>query len=177
MPQPVIFLLIVCCVIQLTFHMWPPLVSNHLSSNKKLAWENSQHLAMLPLVSLPNDIWEMSAEILYWWSVTTQIWVSSASDWSYRVVNLIQPIRSTTQIWVVALHQYRISMLISPTSFGGETSGSVVKCRLFSQANRQPIQNTTIFPFNPLNPKVTNIYFLPTISVHNQEKRLWELMK
>ena len=152
MPQPVIFLLIVCCVIQLTFHMWPPLVSNHLSSNKKLAWENSQHLAMLPLVSLPNDIWEMSAEILYWWSVTTQI-------------------------WVVALHQYRISTLISPTSIGGETSGSVVKCRLFSQANRQPIQNTTIFPFNPLSPKVTNIYFLPTISVHNQEKRLWELMK
>ena len=152
MPQPVIFLLNVCCVIQLTFHMWPPLVSNHLSSNKKLAWENSQHLAMLPLVSLPNDIWEMSAEILYWWSVTTQI-------------------------WVVALHQYRISTLISPTSIGGETSGSVVKCRLFSQANRQPIQNTTIFPFNPLSPKVTNIYFLPTISVHNQEKRLWELMK
>ena len=37
-----------------------------------LAWENSQHLAMLPL---PNDVWETSAEITYWWRVTTQIWV------------------------------------------------------------------------------------------------------
>ena len=31
-------------------------------------------------------------------------------------------------------HQYGISELVSQTSFGGETSGSVAKCRLFSQA-------------------------------------------
>ena len=61
--------------------------------------------------------------------------LGSASDWSYRVGNLIQPIRSTTQIWVVTHHQYGISTLVSQTSFGGETSGSVAKCRLFSQAN------------------------------------------
>ena len=41
----------------------------------KLVWENSRHLAMLPLVSPPNDVWETSAEIPYWWRVTTQIWV------------------------------------------------------------------------------------------------------
>jgi len=58
----------------------------------------------------------------------------SASDWSYRVGNLIQPIRTTTKIWVVTRHQYGISALVSQTSFGGETSGSVAKCRLFSQA-------------------------------------------
>ena len=40
-----------------------------------LAWENSRHLATLPLVSPPNDVWETSAEIPYWWCVTTQIWV------------------------------------------------------------------------------------------------------
>ena len=28
----------------------------------KLAQENSQHLVTLPLVSLPNDAWETSAE-------------------------------------------------------------------------------------------------------------------
>ena len=39
-----------------------------------------------------------------------------------------------TQIWVVTRHQYRISALVSQTSFRGETSGSVAKCRLFSQA-------------------------------------------
>ena len=31
--------------------------------------------------------------------------LGSASDWSYRVGNLFQPIRSTTQIWVVTRHQ------------------------------------------------------------------------
>ena len=60
--------------------------------------------------------------------------LGSASDWSYRVGNLIQPISTTTQIWVVTRHQYGISALVSKTSFGWETSGSVARCRLFSQA-------------------------------------------
>ena len=60
--------------------------------------------------------------------------LGSASDWWRRVGNLIQPIRSTTQISIVTRQQYGISALFSQTSFGGETSGSVVKCRLFSQA-------------------------------------------
>ena len=47
----------------------------------------------------------------------------------------IKPIRSTTQIWVVTRHQYGISVVVSQTSFLGETSGGVAKCRLFSQAN------------------------------------------
>ena len=49
--------------------------------------------------------------------------------------NLFQPIRSTIQIWVVMHHQCGISALVSQTSFGGETRGSITKCRLFSQAN------------------------------------------
>ena len=55
---------------------------------------------------------------------------------TYLVLNQIshaaRPIRSTTQIWVVTLHQYGISALVSQTSFGGETSGSVAKVRLIS---------------------------------------------
>ena len=76
-----------------------------------IAWENSRHLGTLPLVSPPNDAWETSAEIPYWWRVTTKI-------------------------CVVTRHhdQYGISALVSQTSFGGETSGSVAKCRLFSHA-------------------------------------------
>ena len=58
--------------------------------------------------------------------------LGSASDWSCHVGNLIQPIRSTTQIWVVTRHQYGISALVSQTSFRAETSGCVAKCRLFS---------------------------------------------
>ena len=52
--------------------------------------------------------------------------IGSASDWSCRVGNLIKPIRSTAQIWVVTRHQYGTSSaFVSQTSFGGETSGSV----------------------------------------------------
>ena len=47
---------------------------------------------------------------------------------------LLQPIGSFTQIWVVTRHQYGISALISQTSFRGETSGSVAKCRLVSHS-------------------------------------------
>ena len=34
-----------------------------------------QPMATLPLVSPPNDVWEASAEIPYWWRGTTHIWV------------------------------------------------------------------------------------------------------
>ena len=65
--------------------------------------------------------------------------LGSASDWSCRVGNLIQPIWSTTQIWVVTRHQDRISALVSQTSFGGETSGGLAKCRMFSQVTFFPV--------------------------------------
>ena len=35
--------------------------------------------------------------------------LGSASDWSYRKGNLFQPIRITTQIWVMTRRQYGIS--------------------------------------------------------------------
>ena len=55
-----------------------------------------------------------------------------ASDWLYQISYAVQPNRSTTQIWVVMPYQYGICALLSQTSFGGETGGSVAKCRLFS---------------------------------------------
>ena len=60
--------------------------------------------------------------------------LGGASDWLNQISHAARPIRSTTQIWVVTRHQYGISALVSQTSFGGETSDSVAKCRLFSQA-------------------------------------------
>ena len=59
--------------------------------------------------------------------------------------NLIQPIRSTTQIWGETHHQYAISALVSQTSFSGETSGDVAKCRLFSQPSWE-VMKLTYFP-------------------------------
>ena len=43
--------------------------------------------------------------------------LGSASDWLCRLWNLLQPIRSSTQIWVVTRHQYGISALVSQASF------------------------------------------------------------
>ena len=42
-------------------------------------------------------------------------------DLSCRMANLLQPIRSTPQIWVVMHHQFWISVLVSQTWFHGET--------------------------------------------------------
>ena len=44
-----------------------------------------------------------------------------------------QPIRSTTQIWVVTRHQFGIFVLFSQTLFRDEASDGVEKCRLISQ--------------------------------------------
>ena len=61
--------------------------------------------------------------------------LSSASDWLH-ISNF--PRGTTNQkhypIWVVTRHQYGISAHVSQTSFRGETSGGIAKCRLFSQA-------------------------------------------
>ena len=50
--------------------------------------------------------------------------------WCFWLVgNLLQPIRTTTQIWVVnKRHQFGISAFVSQTSFRGETSGGIAKC-------------------------------------------------
>ena len=62
--------------------------------------------------------------------------LGSASDWLNQISHAARPIRSTTKICVVTRHhdQYGISALVSQTSFGGDTSASVAKCRLFSHA-------------------------------------------
>ena len=93
-------------------------------------------------------LWQLSVvKMLQGWPVHLWLlaWVS-ASDWSCHVGNLIQPIRSTTQIWVVTCQQCGISALISQTSFGGETSGSI-KCWLFSQAIAKLLPGHLIFKF------------------------------
>ena len=99
------------------FLLWPGTkginLIDHVTNYKILrvftVWENRQHLAMPPLVSPWNDVWEMSVEIPYWW-------------------------RFTTQIWIVTRHQYGISVLVSQTWFCRETVGGVAKCCLFSKA-------------------------------------------
>ena len=53
------------------YESFPTWRGPHLRVN----WENSLHFATPPLVSPRNDVWATTAEIPYWWRVTTQMWV------------------------------------------------------------------------------------------------------
>ena len=72
----------------------------------------------------------------------------SASDWLKHICHAARPIRRTTQNWLVTGHQYGISVLVSQTSFRGETSGSAVKCRLLSQVKTTRV-DIGRFPLSP----------------------------
>ena len=56
---------------QVIYEMVNTLESLHCAK----VWENIRHFATSPLASPRNDVWGTSAEIPYWWRVTTQIWV------------------------------------------------------------------------------------------------------
>ena len=99
-------------------------------STSLLTWENGRHLATLSLV--PRHLRNERRNSI----LMTRHYpdLGSSSDWLNQISHEARPIRSTTQIWVVTCRQYGISALVSQTSLGGETSGSVAKYRLFSQA-------------------------------------------
>ena len=56
----------------------------------------------------------------------------SLSGSAWCLLQNFQLIRNTTQTWLVVRHQYGNSVLVPLTSFRGETSDGVRKCRLFS---------------------------------------------
>ena len=90
--------------------------------------------------------------------------LGSASDWLNQISHAAWTIRSTTQIWVVMHYQYGISALVSQTSFGRETSGSIAKCQLFSQARwRAGKERVALLSFSlralPLTFMFSCIYF------------------
>ena len=69
-------------------------------------------------------------------------------------------------------HQYGISALVSQTSFGGETSGSVAKCWLFSQA-RSALEAIVLRPGggeSPCHPPIVNIFDYESYSVGIKER-------
>ena len=99
------------------------------------AWENSPHWFGDATTSFPAK-WRLRNEGRNFILMTRHYPdLGSASDWLNQISHAARPIRSTTQIWVVTRHQYGISALVPQTSFGGETSGSVAKCRVFSKAS------------------------------------------
>ena len=93
---------------------------------------------MLRLVSPPNDVWETSTEISYWWRIMTQIWIVFLIGWIKFPMRDNQSETLPRSAYWCSHHQYGISALVSQTSLGGETSDSIAKCWLFSQAKHFP---------------------------------------
>ena len=107
-----------------------------------VAWENSQHLAMWPMVSPAK--WHLRNERRNSIRITRHYPdLGSSSDWLNQISHAAWPIRCTTQTWVVMHHQYGNSC--AHFSFRGETSSGNAKSQLFSQA----IPWGTSFPFYP----------------------------
>ena len=62
--------------------------------------------------------------------------LDSASDWLKQISLAAEPKRSTTQIWVLTRHQYRMSALVPQTIISrGNLLNGVAKCWLFSEAS------------------------------------------
>ena len=60
--------------------------------------------------------------------------LGNAFVWLKQISLVAQPIRSTTEIWIVMCHQYVISSLVSYISIHGQTSDGIAECWLFSRA-------------------------------------------
>ena len=86
-----------------------------------------RHFVMSPMVSLQMDVWETSAEILYWWCVTAQIWEV------LLVVPLVK-FDSTNQKHYSDLGSYTSSVWNFCSRFAKVNSPA--KCHLFSQASK-----------------------------------------
>ena len=99
-----------------------------------IAWENSRHLATLPLVSPPNDVWETSAEIPYWWRVTSQICAVLLIGW------VKFPTRHDQTEALPWSGYWRVISM----EFLKPVVGSVAKCRLFSQASELSVRDASV---------------------------------
>ena len=60
-----------------------------------VAWKTGTQVPAL--VSLGNDVWEMSTEIPYWWCVTTKIWVVLLIGPAEREICLNQSVEALTR--------------------------------------------------------------------------------
>ena len=119
-----------------------PIGSQHSLDRWKLSGESRYPGALPPMVENFRRAFSYGPTDCPWVSEDGHYPdLSSASDQLTQISHAARPITSTTQIWVVMRHQYGISALVSQTSFGGEISGSVPKCRLFSQASETVVDS------------------------------------
>ena len=88
--------------------------------------------------------------------------LGSASDLSCPTGILLQPIRSTNQMWVVKRHQYAIAALFSQTSFRGEFGRKFFHTKLLSR-----LSHKIFFP------ACYGTAFNPFLNFESVDKYLW----
>ena len=74
-------------------------------------------------------LWEMTSKCREWHYPDRD--TCSAFDWLKKISLVAQPIKSTTQFWVVTHYQHGISALIIQKSFCGQAIDGIAKCALF----------------------------------------------
>ena len=99
-----------------------------------VARQNGRLFATPSMAPFRNEVRKTSAEMPYWWRVTTQNWVVLLIGWSKFPPGSANQ-KHYTQICVVTSRQYGISTIVPHRTFRGEISGGDAKCRLFSLAS------------------------------------------
>ena len=89
--------------------------------------------------------------------------LGSSSDWLKQISHTAQPIRNTTQIWVVARHQYGVFALFSQTSGLGETVVALRNAGCFIRLCISP--NAIMSPGLYLTSQGPSIELLPMIII------------
>ena len=106
-------------------------ISFKLKASPSFVWIETDDISRL-YIRFPRDIWETSAEIPYWWRLTTHIWVVLLIGWSKFHTQHDQS-ESVPRSW--KWRAISIEFLRSGrTSFREVAVGGVAKCRLFFQA-------------------------------------------
>lgn len=93
-----------------------------------LAWRNSSHLALSPLVFPWNEVEERAQKYPYWWFVTNQVWVFTSDWWKQIFPHSVTNHKHKPSLKSNTTSDVRVKFL---QSFSGETSGCIKKFQLF----------------------------------------------
>ena len=123
-----------------SFSIQPPFVLSPIDRSciPRVAWE--QPTFRNATIGFPAK-WRLRNERRNSTVTTCYCLDRNASDWFKQISLVARPVRSTAAIRVVTRHQYGIcTSLVPQTSFRGENSGGVAKCRLVSMSTSRGLR-------------------------------------
>ena len=124
-----------------------------------VAREDRWHFAKPPRVFPRNDVWETSADIPFWWRVTTQIWVVLQMGWKLASTNQKHyPDLASTFDWMKQISHAARPISGTTQCLGSDTSSVWNLRSQFAEKPGVASRNVGCFPrlpigLNPLSPK------------------------